>query len=114
MVSGHGGPARSSDGARFKPNTKTLLSGGGGTPPAASSSPQLDTIMEDHDPFDELWAAEDASFANASVRHFFHEVLLNQARDDIFLPESTITEYDASGSLWLLVSFSLVTWQRAH
>lgn len=55
--------------------------------------------MEDHDPFDELWAAEDASFANASVRHFSHEVLHNnQARDDTFIPESTIKEYDAAGS----------------
>lgn len=41
--------------------------GGGDVRELTSGLPPLDSIMEDHDPFDELWAAEDANFINAAV-----------------------------------------------
>lgn len=50
-------------------NIKDAGDAGAAIAAAAASPPsQLDTVMEDHDPFDDLSAAEGAIFADASVR----------------------------------------------
>lgn len=65
----HAVPATASDSTVQSSVTPLALSDNdSGSAPAALAPPQLDTIMEDHDPFDNLAVAEDASFARTAVR----------------------------------------------